>query len=122
MTRTMVVVVAVVVAAGVVAYGRHERAHAVSVQQHRLLAARNLADPVGSPAGATIYNPPLQFTCAFYAAAELCFDPQHRLVETVVKNGPIGTLRWDHSASPWTMPAALWRRVFPKPPESSYYP
>lgn len=121
MRRAILVLVAVVVAAGLVAYGRHERAHAVTVEQHRLLDARETAHPVGSRAASTIYNAPLQFTCAFYAAAELCFDPEHRLVESVVKNGPIGTVRWDHAASPWTMPAALWRRVFSKP-EPSYYP
>lgn len=116
------VIAAVVVATALVVYGRHERSHAVRVEQARMLDVLDAVRGRLLAQHATISNPPLQFTCAFYGLDELCFDPRHRLVETVDRHNRIGTVRWDHTAAPWVMPDALWHKVFTTTPAVSYYP
>ena len=121
MRPVVVGTVAVVAAVALVAWGRHERSHAIAVEQQRLLAVRDTVKSDLTKPDVTLYNAPLEFTCAIYGNHELCFDPRHGLVESVA-NGSVATVRWDRAAAPWTMPAATWRRVFPKQPPSSYYP
>ena len=114
-------IAAVAAAVAIVAWGRHERVHAIRVEQQRLLAVRDAVASGMSRPDMTLYNAPLEFTCAVYGRDELCFDPTHRLVEAVA-SGSVATVRWDRAASPWAMPAATWHRVFPKQPAPSYYP